>query len=804
MNDEDEIDSPVCLNCGSTNLYRDGANDDLICSDCNTQSQSYSQRETAEDADGTTTTNRRSSSIPQRSSRKSIAVVEDEIEEEYRLPTLMEFCEVFLELVESAAKKSVSEDVLPNLGHMEGFENYKEQIVKDSREIFFLFLERWDEAANYFMTKYQGVRVSLFDRFLTNRLRGILWKQLNQTCSASSDGTYNTGDIKKEWSDSDDDDEEGEDSPETQESQSNIRSPLSKSPKKVQWNDSQSTLLFDSQQSSIYTPPAVKLDGFETSTDDIGQSRNINDSHTDSWKRLKEIIVKGGMKVKDETVYLKLAIIELYPDLGLATSIVYLAHLCSQTGVASNNFVAWANMGKFPHLLDAFGQLSEGNQAKVRKVKKNWQQNKRHIISADKLDRTAITLLTCLVDPKETRKTFLSQQYELNVDRMENLPFLEKNHLHCLLKEKKSELKHRFEEKERELYQRMTSSDHAAAKASDQHKNEDNYDSEEQDSPIKALHLGQFSQESEGSLKCPDIPSTFYNVGLMANCFCAHLGVDSRVLDFTYALMGLPVYCNCEVGESWKDWLPAPLKLAQPSFIVSPLHLIAVIVAATKFVPGWEKSVVKLNLDKHEISSNASLSINDADISSSQNEDEVLLSSRSVKRRRLEKNENLSAAPSISNLSQLRFRNSNGDNAFEYLGFMPKNDSRGSISAEFRGALSSLPNAASLEEEKTKKRVKGCSILSGCQGNSQSISKELQSTNGLSEYYAHRGQILKILRVSRPYNALISYVSEKLAVNKKQLHYLVCRLDDEIVQSAEMISQYSNATKSDDEDVAQI
>jgi len=58
--------------------------------------------------------------------------------------------------------------------------------------------------------------------------------------------------------------------------------------------------------------------------------------------------------------------------------------------------------------------------------------------------------------------------------------------------------------------------------------------------------------------------------------------------------------------------------------------------------------------------------------------------------------------------------------------------------------------------------------------------------------------------VSRPYNALISYVSEKLAVNKKQLHYLVCRLDDEIVQSAEMISQYSNATKSDDEDVAQI
>jgi len=545
MNFDDEIDSPVCLNCGSTNLYRDGESDDLICNDCNTQSQSYSQRETAEDTEGTTTVMRRSGSVPIRPSRRSINIVEDEIDEDFKVPSLMEFTEAFLELVESAARKSVSDDLLPNLSHIEGFENYKEQIVKDSREIFFLFLERWDEAANDLMIKYPGVRVSLLDKFLPNFLRVVLWKQLNLSCVGKFDGkrdsdTDNDDKVPHKRIDKEDEDEdEDEEETEKQGSQSQ-----SKSPKRVQWDNSQSTLLFDSQESTIHTPTSRMRNESQSNTD-FKQFQKPEESHKASWKKLKTMIEYGGMKLKDETLHWKLAIVDIYPDMTLATSIVYLAHLCSQTGVASNLFIAWAKMGKYPHLLDAYGQLSDRHQEKLQNVKSRWRRNRRHLPDPDDLDRSVVSLLTCLVEPKDPKDNFLSDQYRLNVERMENSTYLKKTKLINLLREKKRELKVRKEGK-----------DNSAESSLLQRENED-FDLEH--SPLKAFHLGQSSQESEGSLY-PDIPPTFFNVGIMSNLFCAHLGVDNRVLEFSHALMGLPVYCDSR-GVNQEDWLPSPLKV---------------------------------------------------------------------------------------------------------------------------------------------------------------------------------------------------------------------------------------------------
>ena len=561
MNFDDEIDSPLCLNCGSTNLYRDGESDDLICNDCNTQSQSYSQRETAEDTEGTTTVMRRSGSVPLRPSRRSINIVEDEIDEDFKVPSLMEFTEAFLELVESAARKSVSDDLLPNLSHIEGFENYKEQIVKDSREIFFLFLERWDEAANDLMIKYPGVRVSLLDKFLPNFLRVVLWKQLNLSCVGKFDGKRNSD------SDSDDDtdnkvphksiDKELEDEDEEENEKQGSQS-QSKSPKRVQWDNSQSTLLFDSQESTIHTPTSkMRNESSQSNTStDFRQSQEPEESHKASWKKLKEMIELGGMKLKDETLHWKLAIVDIYPDMTLATSIVYLAHLSSQTGVASNLFISWAKMGKYPHLLDAYGQLSDRHQEKLQNVKSRWRRDRRHLPDPDDLDRSAVSLLTCLVEPKDPKDNFLSDQYRLNVERMENSTYLKKTKLIHLLREKKRELKARKEGK-----------DNSAESSLLQRENED-FDLEH--SPIKAFHLGQSSQESEGSPENtisyqparndPDIPPTFFNVGIMSNLFCAHLGVDNRVLEFSHALMGLPVYCDSR-GVNQEDWLPSPLKV---------------------------------------------------------------------------------------------------------------------------------------------------------------------------------------------------------------------------------------------------
>jgi hypothetical protein len=111
-NDNDLI---VCQNCGSTNLYRDDFNDDLICSECNTQSQAFSQRETAEDPEGFTSSSRRLRMGSSNRKVSNVVLDEDQVEEDYAVPTLLEFSQAFLELIESAAMRSVSEELLPRL-----------------------------------------------------------------------------------------------------------------------------------------------------------------------------------------------------------------------------------------------------------------------------------------------------------------------------------------------------------------------------------------------------------------------------------------------------------------------------------------------------------------------------------------------------------------------------------------------------------------------------------------------------------------------------------------------------------------
>jgi len=228
---------------------------------------------------------------------------------------------------------------------------------------------------------------------------------------------------------------------------------------------------------------------------------------------------------------------------------------------------------------------------------------------------------------------------------------------------------------------------------------------------------------------------------------------------------------------------------------VSPLHLIAVIVAAAKFVPGWEKWATKLTIDNsndNEVSNHGKLSQEkDDDSSSSQCEDEVLLSLRSAKRRRLENGSNTDgvqcSTPGTSTLGEFNFRDSNGDNAFDYLDFMPE-ESRGSISAEFRGTLSSLSSVASLKKRETA--VAGNVMLSGHVNNDNKEIKDLKSRMGLSAYFAHRNNFQLAQAVYEPYAMLISYFSERLAVERKQLHYLVFRLDDEIIQTAHPVETF--------------
>lgn len=98
------------------------------------------------------------------------------------------------------------------------------------------------------------------------------------------------------------------------------------------------------------------------------------------------------------------------------------------------------------------------------------------------------------------------------------------------------------------------------------------------------------------------------NVPMMACRFVTDLGLDQRVLDISLALMGL--YRRDESkrrqqnqqqshhgARSEVEWLPGPLHGASPDRIVSPLHVMAVIVAACKMFPNWEGWQVRLASD---------------------------------------------------------------------------------------------------------------------------------------------------------------------------------------------------------------
>ena len=805
---EDEFgEEPFCLYCGSTSLFRDEHSDDLICSDCNTQSQSLSQRETTEEDNSMAVTK-----IKSGSTRKSnfVVVEEDEIEEDFRVPTLLECTEAFISLVEIAAKRSVSEDLMPQLDHIEGFSNFQERVVEDAREIFLLFLERWDESANYFMTKFPGLRISLKDKFLTDSLRQKMLLQMNQSVNMkikedmNKEGSTRTKKkIKSEEDSGDhdadsDDDQVGEDSqsqpgskPQSQDFDVPPSQSSTRSPKQVRWNDSQDTLLFDSQESCINSPMSTRIGDSPISHNWTEPNRNTNKT---SWKSLKSFFKKSWKDFKDDSLYWKLDILDLSPDLNLVTSIVYLAHLRSYTGVASNHFVMWAKMGKYPYLLDAYGHLGETHRKSLQNLKSKWRQDRSKLVSPQKLDQLTIMLLTCLVDPEDEEDNFLSEIYRLNADRLKSKELLEGDYMKILEKERKKMDKLKeidTNEKADEMQQQDSS----------------------QQSPTRSLHLGQYSQDSEEAPSIfNNIPVSFFNVGMMCSMFCAHLGVENRVLNFSYAIMGMPVYYKENDNEEHQHgeeklnqmdedkreyWLPAALELARPSRLISPVHAIAVIVVACKFCPGWERWVIRLSEDEREdeAKGNVSSPPDDGDDDDSSSSSDNLLFSNRKKKRKSAGSYKGRRAENITSFGELGLPpiyDSNGGKTLNYLDSIPKSENKAKFTSDdFTASLSVLSNKSSFHR-KRKNHVSGNTILSGQMD--RSISSEnsapnmmkLSNEHGLCEYLAYnRSAVQNSTGVHGPYFTLLSFIADSLCVNRKALHYLVTRFDEEIIFHAE-------------------
>lgn len=780
MDFHDEIDSPICVNCGSKNFYRDQENDDLICSDCNTQSQSFSQRETAEDAEGQLTSGRRTNI--QR--RKRTTVIPDESDGKFRVPSLQQYIEAYLDLVESAVRQSVSDELLPNLNNLEGFNGYKNRVMRYSREIFFLFIERWSEAANYFMHKFPELRISLLDQFLPMELRTILWKQLNQKYSHEADAN------DEEMAD---DSSHDDDNADLEQSESDNEAPTqllsqSQTPSRsrsVKFDDSQETVLFNSQLSTLDTPTSLRFSQIRSSDNDV---------HAKLWKKLKTSIVqnsvkfKGGINFDNSAYYWMLGILEITPDLDFATAIVYLAHLCVQTGVSSNHFVIWCKSGKYSQLIDGYGCLSPESKHNLEHVKKTWQRSVYQCPKPDTLDRLAIVLLSTLIDPKDTQENFMTEQFRLNVERITKSNILRKAGKIYELNLCKF-IREKIENMQKKEVERQDNEKNQLQESLEISQDSNENDGNDRDfSPMRIQTLGQLSQNScesqeshgiqeydESPDYAPKAPITFYNVGLMANYFCHLLGVESRVLEFTYALMGLPLDHMRDDGER----LPDPLVLARPEMITSPVHLMAVIIAAIKFVPGWDTWVVSLNNGTNRAS--VEDESDSGDLSGVESEDELLpSSSRNSKRRKTD------SSPSKSDsqkLSEFPVRDSDGKKSFLYTNFMKERKSQNS----FANTLSCFPKKSNFE--KFFGDVKANATLGGIESGLESsqVHQELkQNSHGLSNYFAHTEWKFYYTKTYEPYRFLVTFVAEKLAADKKKLHYLVTKLDEEIILTAKI------------------
>mmetsp|Transcript_7480 Transcript_7480/g.14176 ORF Transcript_7480/g.14176 Transcript_7480/m.14176 type:complete len:856 (+) Transcript_7480:110-2677(+) len=825
-NYDDEEDLILCQNCGSTNLYRDDNNDDLICTECNTQSQVYSQRETAEDPQGFTTAIRRiRTSTTHRRTATNIILEETYVNEDYVVPTLMEFSESFLELIESAAMRSVSEEVfLPrrSLDQVQGFENYKEEIVGIAKEIWCLFLERFDEAANYFMIHYPGFRISLKDRFLTAGMRVFLWKQLHQSYRGGSGSSGNGGaddddydyddddsdldDNNYHFDDYDDDDgnnddgndddgnnsmDDGEEEEEEDDDDDHDEGENDDIRKHSTTTTSRSTKR-SKNRSHIYVRWKRYLGANTDTNEKYNQQQAPNTDHKyqssdqqsnkTSWKMLKSLFSKHGFYPKDESLYWKLAIIEIYPNLDLATAIVYLAHLCLQTGVSSYLIVAWAKSGLYPHLLDGYSQLPPKTRHLLRNVKRKWHRDVKKVPSPDMLDDLTSLLLMALVDPNDDsdEDCFLADLYRMNVNRLKNIPFwtdyvlIRQLYFRKLINEKIQSIKN------------------------------DSFTSKDGSSPLRGqLDGDEKSLElDDAHIPTPTVSKAFYNVGLMMNLFCAYLGLEERVLDFSYALMGFPVFCHESKSSVNDEWLPAPLMLAQPHLIVTPLHALAVIVVACKFVPGWDEWVIQLVEDEkrddtREKDHDHSTSLADGNTSENSDSDgsEVILAAkRTFKRRKVssfveDDDYELSTTSHDESthvkFSDIPYSNCNGENAFSYLDSMTKDENAIKCKYEFPSVFSWRKKRCADNEyiQNGESCVKGTKVLGDC-SLSKNIPCKLKSIFGLSDYYAEKGFNICVSGVYNPYAMLLGYIKDRLYVDVNNLHLLVTRLDDEILSCA--------------------
>ena len=669
-----------CTICGSTRFYRDD-NDNLVCSDCYTQSQTLSQRETADLEDVFSNakrgTLRRSRHLVRRNASR-----DEDLDNSQPLPDL-DTCLFASQLI----LKIMAEKAFI-LAHVSAptdscFEKEKRTFLHIVGDIWFRYLKAWQLGAEHYLQIYPELRFSMRDFFLNRMLRGMVVKHLSARA---------VKDLKKR--------------------KSTMNDPTS-SP----------TLKTIKGGDEIRQKKRVKFDDdsiLEQRSDNIKQtSKSDHDSHLNDPKvstrrqarKHRSVryfrptcrtvsVLRGNIPLKQgEQISKEHAAVDLEPSSSFLASVVYLALMQLRKGVASMHIRSWLSNGSIPYGKAAFNML-----------------------------------------PKKLQDSLVLIQPFFHANLVPSCAFLEQN---------------------ADLLIIACGISHPDSGATDH----DYARSQMHGFPGKGIYVSTYIKRIGVEQRKPTGSLFVDNIPLMAMRFIADLGLSQKVLDYSLALMGLFTPEEKTLGS--KIWLPPTLNVASPGRLVSPIHILAVIVVACKMCKGWEKWSIfirKQNLAKSG--------------------DGVM---QSLGQRFVPSSE-----------SHLNLVN-NGDLLEQYFDFLEESVAPAiSQVPQYEHLLASWGNFLTdqgMLKPQSNSIVQPCSAIAGIHNPLLQIADDAREANGYGNYTVYddfRSHTHTIARTDKSVNSsppfhshyglLIEYISYVFSVEPSELHYVVACCDEELVK----------------------
>jgi len=702
--DEDQYDHDTdqvhnrCTTCGSSRFYRDTETDNLICSDCYTQSQTLSQRETIDLDD---VFSKKSNLRRVRINRKPVSRDED-LDNSRPLPdlvTCLHACQLILKIM---AVKSYTLAQVHTQDTKSSFDSDQEAFVNLVGVIWLRYLEAWKEAAIQLSDIFPEHRFSFRDYFLSSNLRGMIVKHLSARSMKDlmSDESLNR----------------------SQSSSKGIQSiPIdnaTRKRKRVTFDDSQ-------QQGNDKNDTRINGENSDIKIDGKNEKKRRRHSTVRFYRpiyRHRRSLLSRIPSKEGEMISKECAALQLEPSYSLFASIIYLAFIECKMGVSSFHIRSWLSNGSIPHGNAAYLLLPKEIQDRLDLVQNFFHQNfvPTSAIIEQQVD---FLIIACRIHPLVNSNA--------SVDSFAK----------C----------------------QMQGFSHVG------HYNKD-----------ISRYINRLGKEVTVERIIPFID----NIPLMTMRFVADLGLPQQILDYSLAIMGF--FHQDKKFPSDKSWLPPILNSASAGRIVSPVHILAVIVVACKMSPGWERWSIYLR---------SASSIDDE--TSSDN-------SSGVKRDKSIGQRFVPISQSHLNLVN------NGALMDQYLNFLEE-----SVAPSIpgipqyqkifaRGDSNHTDNSDVLGDRLQSQSANEPSIaLAGISDLSFKMTKKFREANGIGQYVVYTDFRTHAATISgnnvynhfkqtcRPfhshYGLLIEYIAYVFTVEPSELHYLVACFDEELLKTGKKI-----------------